>query len=259
MYLHGLGVIAADHGTPLFKPQEKLTRADLAYWIGSFLHLMGDDRHVKPEDLAKEAVKQGYVSSLQGNATYKDVNHAYFEGQLKVEQPDGELTREEFALFVAKNRTQNVNGKTLYDIAEYEPGPAGIVEAVSVQEAKGAEGSTGKIYSLKVNGNRFVLSAHPNVLHGAVDPFTWEGKRITESWLMKVDKGEQHIQLLTFAQNSTVSHSVKEQGTAGIQENHAVGVQADSKTASPLILAVVGIFFVCLVFLLFVKKKRRNE
>ncbi|MGG0937584.1 hypothetical protein ABHN11_15985 [Brevibacillus centrosporus] len=54
VYLSGLGVIAADHGTALFSPKEKLTRADLAYWAGSFFKLAG--KEAKHEEIAQAAV-----------------------------------------------------------------------------------------------------------------------------------------------------------------------------------------------------------
>jgi hypothetical protein len=51
--------------------------------------------------IEQEAVKKEIVGNPKGNATYADVNQAYFNGKAPVQHPDKTLTltREDFALF----------------------------------------------------------------------------------------------------------------------------------------------------------------
>ncbi len=58
VYLSGLGVIPYEHGAPLFKPKDKLSRSDLAYWAGSFRGLgaqQSDPQAVRQAVLAEAA------------------------------------------------------------------------------------------------------------------------------------------------------------------------------------------------------------
>ncbi|WP_207952933.1 hypothetical protein [Paenibacillus agricola] len=210
--LSAIGVIPYEHGASLFKPNDPLSRKDLAYWAGSFQQLPAASPTAS--DIAKAAENAGLVSSLQGNATYREVSQAFFGGQAKVAtgQLDSELTREAFVLFMTANLDQQVGGnaaghtngtnnthdKTLYEMAGFTPGPAGKIEEISQQETKDAEGKVTKTYILQIGGKDWSLSDHPKIANAAVDPALWKNKELVRSWTQKVGSNEGVMQLLIF-------------------------------------------------------------
>jgi hypothetical protein len=208
VYLRGLDAIAYEQGAELFKPQEKLTKADLAFWVSTFKGLGGPD--AKKEDLQKEAVQNGLIDSLEGNATYADVNQAYFDGKASVEKPEGELTREEFALFMGQFLKEKVDGKTLFEMAGFEPGPAGIVEKVT-SEMEGEGEKAYKIFRFMINGKEYQVSSHPKILYGPVDLSVWEGKKIGESWLAGGHGDEKVVQIIVVDQGQFADDEIAEQ------------------------------------------------
>jgi hypothetical protein len=273
MRLSGIGVIANDHGVPLFRPQDMLTRMDLAYWAGSFLQPGGHETAADSMDVAKAALAQGVVSSLQGNATYGDVNRAYFQGQAKVDHPDSELSREAFVLFMAPYLHTRINGGTLYETAGYSMGPTGTVETVTNQDTTDANGKLSKKYEMKINGKSYALTAHPKVLNGPVSPSFWQGKLIKESWLLpqKTGSDDKLIQLVVFDKTGKDAAAQAVDGskaaglhTAGAHVNHGnirtqdAAAHPESASVSPFVPGAVGGLLVLLIaFLLFTRKQTR--
>ncbi|MCR8631669.1 hypothetical protein [Paenibacillus radicis (ex Xue et al. 2023)] len=261
LYLSGLGVIASDHSASLFKPKDKLTRADLAYWAGSFLKLSAAS--TKVQDIQNAALAKGLVTSLQGNATYEDVNRAYFQGQGKVKQPESELTREDFVLFMADYLRIPVNGQTLFERAGFLKGPAGAVEQITVQEQKDETGKSVQVYSLQLNGKSYSLSAHPKVVNGLTDPTSWKGSSIQEAWLINAE-GKEQLQLITFEKREHKDMQAPapvgggQQG--GLTQAHsghtpdASSAQLDAKTSFPYVPAIAGLLLIIVAGWLFIKK-----
>jgi hypothetical protein len=261
--LSGLGVIASEHGASLFRPNEKLTRMELALWAGTFLKLT--DADAAAQDITKAAWDKGIITSLQGNATYQDANQAYFQGQAKAAQPDAEMTREAFISFMASYLDQKINGKTLYERAGCSPGASGLIEAVTQQEVKDAKGSVSKVYILQINGKKLVLGAHPKIIHASVDPAQWKGKNIVSSWLMKAEGADEQVQLITFEQqpadtgqkeavNKTADHTHDGHGS----ESSAASKAGTLTTAGfPFFPSAVAALIVLIAVWLFAKRKRK--
>lgn len=193
VYLRGLNVIAYEHGAHLFKPQDLLTKGDLAFWAASFKGLAG--HKAEKEEVQNLALENGLINSLEGNASYEDVNIAYFNGAASIENVEKELTREEFALFMGQFLTEPVEGKTLFEMAGFEAGPSGVVENVSFEtEGEGQEAY--KIFSYSINGSDYQLSQHPKVLYGPIDLSLWEGVEIKESWFAPGHGEERALQIV---------------------------------------------------------------
>ena len=106
--LNALGIISYQYEEYIFRPHDPLAKQELASWVGSYFGLKGDTS----EQLAEAAVAEGYLSSLIGIATYQDVNQAFFQSQLTLDNPNEALTREQFAQFVAANVDVEVNGQS---------------------------------------------------------------------------------------------------------------------------------------------------
>src|SRR5690349_17935346 len=114
VYLRGISAISApETGAQLFRPDAKLTRAELAYWAGLFKLPQEERETAVPADIRKAAVDKGIVSSLQGDGTYRDVSQAYFDGALNLKRPDETMTHEQFVVFLAGYLTQNPDGPSL--------------------------------------------------------------------------------------------------------------------------------------------------
>jgi len=258
VYLRGLNVIAYEKGAHLFKPQDTLTKADLAYWVGTF-HKLGGHETTK-EEMQKLAIEKGYIDSLEGNATYADINIAFFAGKAPVEQPDAELTKEEFALFMGRFLTEEVEGKTLFDKAGYEPGPSGTIEQVSfVMEGEGEKAY--KVFTYKINGETVQVSKHPKILYGLVDLSAWEGKQIATSWMMTGENGKKEVQIIEagegqFTEDEIAAQGGKEEASQAIQASATEQTQVSTEERGfPIVPTVGGILLLTILGWLFMKKK----
>lgn len=176
--LHGIRAIARDGGANVYKPLDLLTRAELAYWAGSFRGLTGTSQAIR-----QAALEQGLVDSLEGYATYTDVSQAYFDGAAPVPDDlgDATLSREQFALYMGTFFSEPVNGKTLFDMAGYDAGPTGIVEDVA-KESVTEGANTYDVFRIQVGGQWYQVSHHPKILNGPVDLTQWIDKMIEASW-----------------------------------------------------------------------------
>lgn len=70
----------------------------------------------------------------------------------------------------------------------------GTVEKVTVQD---------KAPQLKLGDQEVSLSAHPRVLNASVDPATWEGRSLEQSWLLTADGQNEQLHILVFALSSS--------------------------------------------------------
>lgn len=261
VYLRGLNVIAYEHGAHLFKPQQQLTKEDLAFWVGTFKGL--GSHEADKEEIKDLALDQGLVDSLQGSATYEDVNQAYFDGFVQTEKSQEKLTREEFAIFMGQFLEESVNQKTLFDMAGYEKGPSGVIEKV-ISETEGEGDEAYKIFSFSIDGKEYQVSKHPKILYGPVDLGVWEGKEIKKSWfapghgdkklleIIVVNKGE-------FSDKEIANENTKETHT-NQSVNHNPSDQKDEVVEQPEkafpIVPVIGIVLLVVIFgWLFMRKK----
>lgn len=258
--LSGLGVIPYEHGASLFKPNDKLTRKELALWAGTFLQIK--PANTPADEVIKAALDKGIVTSVQGNATYKEVDQAFFQGQAKVGRPDAELTREDLVVMMKPYLEQKVNGHTLYKMVGFTPGPSGKVEDVTTKDMKDKDGKTIKAFILHIDGKSFVLGAHPKIIQASVDPTAWKGKNVISSWLTKED-GTEQLQLVTFEQQSA-NHAAKGNDSQSSTHTHA-GHSSESDTAQtsvspgfPYFPAAIGVLIVLLAVWLFAKRKRKT-
>lgn len=257
VYLRGLNIIAPEEGAKLYKPKVKLTRAELAFWAAGFKKLGGQDAN--KAELQRVAVEQGLVSSLEGYATYGDVNQAYFNGQAAVETPGAELSKEQFALFMGRFLNEKVDGGTLFEQAGFEPGPSGIVEQVSF-EMEGEGEHAYKVFRFTVEGTEYQVSKHPKIVYGPVDLSEWEGKEIVESWISSGEGGKKVIELVKgkkeqFSENAIV-------GVSQVQANSMkdTGWDDPQPAEGSALVPIIGgsILAVILGWLLFKKGNKKS-
>lgn len=220
LLISALGMVSAESGKQTFRPQDPLTREELGEFVGSYFSFKSE--------LAQE---KGYRSSTKGDATYADVNQAFFENELSVENPEGTMTREEFAQFIAANLESNIGGHTLAERSGYAAGPTGVIEKVQqVEEA----------YELTIDGNVYELGEHPYVAAESVDPLVWQGMSLTKSWEGTSEKNA--LQFLKIESEPIKPTSDKVEEARGL---------------NPF---VVGISVIVLVFIFFyLRRKKSNQ
>jgi len=177
--LSSLGVVSYQYEEYIYRPQEPLTRQELASWVGAYYGLKGETS----EQLANLALTAGYISSLNGMATYADVNQAYFHGYLELDEPDATMTREQFAQFVVEHAETDLDGHNIYDMSGFTAGPIGTIEAVKQVEKLTPEGKGKKVYELTIGGRIYELGLHPRVIAQVTDPAVWVGMSVTKSWI----------------------------------------------------------------------------
>ncbi len=176
--LSALGIISPQDGKQTFRPQEPLTAKDLAAWVGSFYGLEG----TTSAELAQAALAKGLLSTIDGAATYSMVNEGFFKGTLQLENPEDQMTREQFAKFVASHVHTKIDGQTVMDKVGFTPGPTGIIEKVERVTKNMPTGGTATIYQLTIDGNVHEIGMHPRTITDTADPLVWQGLQIAESW-----------------------------------------------------------------------------
>lgn len=171
LYTHAIHLITTD--SALYKPNDLLTKKDFALWYYEFKDTKGTD-----QQLIKTALQDGIISSEDGAITYGEINEALFNGEVTVKEDSAEVTRGEYADFVAKNAESSFKDKeSLLQQAEFEKGPTGNVEKV--------EKVNDEAYELIIDGEKYQLAEHPSVVNDSTDPLVWEGQQVKESLVTK--------------------------------------------------------------------------
>lgn len=171
IYTHALHLITTD--STLYKPNDLLTKEDFALWYSKSQKMTGEDAQ-----LVEKAMQEGIISSEEGEVTYGEINEALFAGEIKVEDASAEVTRGDYADFVAKNASTALgNQQSLLQQLDFEEGPIGEVEKV--------EKVNNEEYEITIEGEPFYLAEHPSIMNDSTDPLVWQGQYVTESLVTK--------------------------------------------------------------------------
>lgn len=176
--LAALGIISLQDTERTFRPQDTLIAEDLAAWLGSYYGLEG----TTSTELAQAAFAQGLLSTIDGNATYSLVDEAFFHGALRVENPDEEMTRDQFAKFMVAHIHTKIDGHTLMEKAGFTPGPTGAIEKVERVKKRTTVGEIANTYELTIDGQVHELGMHPRTIADTADPLVWKGLNVAASW-----------------------------------------------------------------------------
>ena len=223
--LSALGIVSYLDNGFAFKPTMTLTAKDLAAWVATYNGLQGETS----DALAKAALDEELVSTIDGDATYALVNEAYFHGKLTLENPEQTMTREQFALFMFEHLTADIGNHTLLDMAQFTPGPTGVVEHAERVTKNIPSGSTASVYMITINGEQYEMGMHPRVIADSVDPTVWIGQKVAQSW---------------YGPNVTSDHAGHNHSHQGDSEHTQHGVKptisADTVAEIALQVVVVG-------------------
>ena len=250
--LVGAGVIPE---TPVFEPDQPLTRSDLAAWAALAKGLGEGGETPDTRKLANAALEQGLLESLQGEASYADINNVLFEGQLSPEQPQAVPDRGEAASFIAANLSASLNGGTLLERLGMQPGPTGAVSEVESR----TDPDHGSAYYLTVGGETHQMYAHGRVANGPTDLLQWEGRTVRQSFLRGADGHGDHDHggaagaLWTYLEAEPIQSAAAETVAAAVPgaEESAPAVESNHDLLYGLIAAVL-----VLGVLLFFRRRR---
>lgn len=167
MVLHSIGLLGYNGKDMALNPSDNLSRKDFAGWVGGFFGLEG----ATVDELAQAAQQEDYVSSLEGDITYKEINTALFHHKLELANPDATMTKEEYIDFLTEHLKFDMGGHTLIQMGGFAEGPTGTIEDVV----------TGDETGIIIDGKTYMLSGHPRIFADSTDAKSWVGQQLDRS------------------------------------------------------------------------------
>lgn len=177
--LVGAGIVPE---TPEFGPDNKLSRADLAAWAAHAAGLLGKPA-AKPDmaALAKAALDQGLVKSIEGDASYAELDAVFSSGQGRPAQADAVPTRGQAAAWLAAGLAAPVSG-SLLEKTGLLPGPVGVVSAV--ESKTNPDGGTSTF--LTIGDTTLPVYTHAKVGNGPSNLSKWKGLTARRTFIRKL-------------------------------------------------------------------------
>lgn len=179
MVLHSIGLLGYNGVDMQLNRTENLSRKDFASWLGGYLGLEGST----VEELALAAKNHHYISSLEGDITYKEINAALLQQKLNLDMPEATLTKDDYIMFLTENLDVAINGSTLLQMGGFSYGPTGKIEDVV----------TGDELAIILDGKTYRLAGHVRLYADSTDPNSWIGQTLEKSIVtMHDDHGHYH-------------------------------------------------------------------
>lgn len=175
--LVGAGIIPE---TPVFEPDSPLLIKDLAVWAALYNNLGEGGETPDTDKLAKVALENNLVTTLDGPASYADINRIFFQGALTVDPAATAPTKADAAVFIAE-KLSAPEGASLLEKRGLQPGPTGAVTAVESR----ANTDGGSSYFITLNGSTMPMYAHGRVANGPTDLLQWKGRQVRKSFIRK--------------------------------------------------------------------------
>lgn len=263
MVLHSIGLLGYNGVDMALNSSENLTRKDFAGWVGAFFGLEGST----VDELAQAALNEEYVSSLEGDITYKEINLALFHQQLELEHPNATLTKEEYINFLTANLDVDMGGHTLLQMGGFAYGPTGIIEEVK----------TGENIGLVIDGETYMLSGHPRIFADSTEPESWVGQTLEKSILTTngghghhgghgtaeadtsaANKALQYIQIGTETKETSEATEQVQPETNATPKNEQVSKESSETSQSSSLWMIIGgaILLLAVVGIIFWKRKK---
>jgi hypothetical protein len=173
--LVGAGIIPE---TPVFEPDTLLSRNDLASWAALAESLGVGGETPDTEKLAAAALERGLIESLDGQATYADINKAFFRGQLTPDEPAAVPSKGEAASFIAMHLNTPA-GEALLARRGVRMGPAGYTAQVELQQNPDGHNT----YMITIGDTSLPMYAHGRVANGPTDLIQWDGRTVRRSFI----------------------------------------------------------------------------
>lgn len=169
--------------TPVFEPDRPLQRRDLAVWLALGKGAAEGGENPDVDGLAKAALKAGLIESLDGAASFGDIDRLFFNGAIASGQPASTPTRAEAASYLARHLGVSTDGMSLLQRRGLSGGPTGIVTRVTSNP--GDDGDM--VYVVAVGDVARPFYAHGRVARGPADLLAWEGRTVSHSLMRTID------------------------------------------------------------------------
>lgn len=170
--LVGAGIVPQ---TPVFEPDKPLSMMELATWTALARGMGPGGETPDTKRLAEAVIDAGLATSLEGNATYANINTSLFDDRLVVVAPDTVPTKAEAASFIA-GFIGTPEGEALLAPRGLSMGQVG--EVVSVDTLEGRRG-----YVVAIGAVKMPMDGHGRVANGPTDLFQWEGLYVVRSFV----------------------------------------------------------------------------
>jgi len=172
--------------TPVFEPDRPLQRKDLATWLALGKGNAEGGENPDIDVLAKGAVKAGLIDSLEGTATFGDIDKLFFKGATTSNQPAATPTKAEAASYLARNLGVSIDGASVLQRRGLSEGPTGAITHLKSNTTE--DGDT--VYVVTIGETAHPLYAHGRVAHGPTDLLAWESRTINRSLVRAIDGRE---------------------------------------------------------------------
>ena len=242
--LVGAGILPE---TPVFEPDLALTRTELAAWAALAVGLAEGGETPDLRKLSEAALEAGLLDSLDGEATFDDINNILFQGQLTPETPTAVPSKGQAASYIAANFTTGVKGETLLDHKGMRVGPVG--EVTEVESRMNPDG--GSSYYISVAGVTYPLYSHGRVANGPTDLIQWKGRTVRKTFLR--DLGD--LTLWIYLEAEPIQASTTANLTANAASSNPGNQEVEVSTNNNLLYGLV-IAVLVMGVLLFFKSKR---
>lgn len=237
--LVGAGIIPE---TPVFEPDALFTRVDLATWAALAEGPGAGGETPDTDSLATAALEQGLIASIDGQATYQEINKVLFRGQLTPDQPAAIPTKGEAASYIATHLTTTA-GAALLARRGVRNGPAGY--AARVELKRNPDG--GNTYMITVGDTSLPMYAHGRVANGPTDLVQWDGLTVRRSFIR--EQGD--LEFWTYLEAEPIATPVLGGDSTGPEDPTASEAKANHNLFYGLVAAASG-----LGLILFFRKRR---
>jgi hypothetical protein len=173
--LVGAGIIPE---TPVFEPDKPLSKREIAAWAALANGLGAGGETPDVDALAATALEQGLVDTLDGEASYADLNVLFFEGEVTLDAAQRIPTKAEAATFIAEH-LETETGQALLTSRNLHGGAVGTVAAIKSQ----AGDHHGSAYVITVGDTALPMYAHGRVANGPTDLLQWQGREVRRSFV----------------------------------------------------------------------------
>lgn len=177
LMLAAMGIIPESNQ---FQPDVVLPRRDLAIW-GMLAARQGVMTETDTEQLAEIALRQNIIDSLEGSASYDDINNVLFLGSLAPDRGDANPTRAEAVSYIVANLEREIQGGSLLTKLGMQKGPTGKVD--KVESKMNPDGSSTFYVTIAGISNPFYI--HGKVANGPVDLVQWQDREVVRSVIRK--------------------------------------------------------------------------
>lgn len=241
LLLNSLGLLGYNGQDMKLAQEKNLSRMEFAAWVAGFYQLEGEDF----EQQANASLQEEYVSSLEGDITYKELNTALFHKALNLDEPDATMTKAQYIDFIFAHLNDDMGGHTLPQMGGFVTGPTGVIEEVKIED---------KTTILVIAGHEYPLSGHPRISATSDKAEDWIGSTVELSYFTTASGGHSHSH--GHDDHHAEENSVEDMALHYVQlQQTAANAVKEASTKSGWLMSAIIVVILAGLALLFLKRK----